>query len=69
MSTNNPGTISLAGRTAFITGASSGLGHGIARAIAGAGGRVAVAARRRDRLDALVSEIEKAGGTAEVVAD
>lgn len=64
MSTNNPGTISLAGRTAFITGASSGLGHGIARAIAGAGGRVAVAARRRDRLDTLVGEIEKAGGTA-----
>ena len=67
MSTKNPAAISLAGRTAFITGASSGLGHGIAKAIAGAGGRVVVGARRRDRLDTLVAEIEKAGGTAHAV--
>jgi|SRR6185312_456416 len=55
---------SLAGRTALITGASSGLGRGLARAIALAGARVAVAARRRDRLAALVAEIEQSGGTA-----
>jgi NAD(P)-dependent dehydrogenase (short-subunit alcohol dehydrogenase family) len=58
------GGVSLEGRTAFVTGASSGLGFGIARAIAGAGGRVVVAARRRDRLDELVSEIERKGGEA-----
>ncbi|HEY5209750.1 MAG TPA: SDR family oxidoreductase [Stellaceae bacterium] len=57
-------TTSLAGRTAFVTGASSGLGFGLARAIAAGGGRVVAAARRRDRLDALVAEIEKAGGAA-----
>ncbi|MGH6980035.1 MAG: SDR family NAD(P)-dependent oxidoreductase [Stellaceae bacterium] len=56
--------ISLAGRTALITGASSGLGRGIARAIARAGARVVVAARRRDRLASLVAEIERNGGTA-----
>lgn len=56
--------VSLAGRTALITGASSGLGRGLARAIARAGARVVVAARRRDRLAALVAEIEKEGGAA-----
>jgi len=61
---NGANMISLAGRTAFVTGASSGLGYGIAKTIAGAGGRVVVAARRRDRLDALVGQIEQAGGAA-----
>jgi len=61
---HQPGAVSLEGRTAFVTGASSGLGFGIARAIAGAGGRVIVAARRRERLDELVSEIERKGGEA-----
>jgi NAD(P)-dependent dehydrogenase (short-subunit alcohol dehydrogenase family) len=56
--------ISLAGRTAFITGASSGLGYELARVIAAAGARVAVAARRADRLKKLVSQIENAGGQA-----
>lgn len=56
--------MSLAGRTALITGGSSGLGRGLARAIARAGARVVVAARRRDRLAALVAEIEKDGGHA-----
>jgi NAD(P)-dependent dehydrogenase (short-subunit alcohol dehydrogenase family) len=60
--------ISLAGRTALITGASSGLGHGIALAVAAAGARVVAAARRRDRLDELVARIEKAGGEAVAVA-
>ena len=46
---------------AIVTGASSGLGAGVARALAGAGARVAVVARRRARLDDLVAEI---GGVA-----
>ncbi len=56
--------IPLRGRTAFITGASSGLGHVLARAIAAAGARVVVGARRRDRLEALVAEIVGTGGDA-----
>lgn len=56
--------ISLRGRTAFITGASSGLGHALARAVAAAGARVVVGARRQDRLDALVAQIGKDGGEA-----
>lgn len=54
----------LAGQTVLVTGASSGLGVGFAKPLASAGGRVAVAARRRDKLDALVREIQEAGGSA-----
>ncbi len=51
----------LTGRVAIVTGASSGLGAGLARALADAGARVAVVARRLDRLEALSAEI---GGVA-----
>lgn len=47
----------LDGRVALVTGASSGFGAGIARALAGAGARVAVVARRQDRLAPLADEI------------
>jgi NAD(P)-dependent dehydrogenase (short-subunit alcohol dehydrogenase family) len=47
----------LQGRVALVTGASSGLGAAIARTLAGAGARVAVAARRADRLASLAAEI------------
>ncbi len=57
----------LTGRTALVTGASSGLGHHFARTLAGAGAAVAVAARRRDRLDELVTTIDAAGGRAVAV--
>jgi len=51
----------LDGRVGLVTGASSGLGAAVARALAGAGARVAVAARREDRLAALAAEV---GGVA-----
>ena len=59
---------SLKGKTAMVSGASSGLGRHMAQVLARAGAMVAVAARRRDRLDSLVAEIEKAGGRATAVA-
>ncbi len=54
----------LTGTVAIVTGASSGIGHATARELADRGASVALVARRRDRLDALVTEIEGAGGTA-----
>jgi NAD(P)-dependent dehydrogenase (short-subunit alcohol dehydrogenase family) len=51
----------LAGRVAVVTGASSGLGEGLARALASAGASVALVARRHDRLAATADEI---GGAA-----
>ncbi len=57
-------THDLSGRVALVTGASSGLGDRFARVLAAAGAKVAVVARRGDRLANLVTEIEAAGGTA-----
>lgn len=54
----------LEGRTALITGASSGLGSHFARLFSAAGANVVLAARRKDRLLALAEEIEAAGGRA-----
>ncbi|HEY8527655.1 MAG TPA: SDR family oxidoreductase [Acidimicrobiales bacterium] len=57
-STNAPAGFDLDGRIALVTGASSGLGEAVARALAGVGARVAVVARREDRLAALAGEID-----------
>ena len=51
----------LTGKTALITGASSGLGAQFARALAGQGANVAIAARRVERLEQLKTEIEALG--------
>ena len=48
----------LTGRVAIVTGASSGLGAATARTLAGAGARVALVARRLDRLEALAGELD-----------
>jgi NADP-dependent 3-hydroxy acid dehydrogenase YdfG len=54
----------LDGTVALVTGASSGIGEATAAALAAQGAAVAVAARRKDRLDELVARIEGDGGKA-----
>ena len=54
----------LSGRTALVTGASSGLGKHFARALAASGANVVLAARRTSMLDAVKTEIETTGGRA-----
>ena len=54
----------LTGAVALVTGASSGLGRHLAKVLAANGARVALAARRADRLAALAGEIVADGGTA-----
>jgi len=51
----------LDGRIALVTGASSGIGEATAIALAQAGARVAIAARRRDRLESLASRLRPMG--------
>ena len=51
----------IKGRVAFVTGASSGIGAACARAFAGAGARLLLAARRAERLEALRGELLEAG--------
>ncbi|MGK5549328.1 SDR family oxidoreductase [Streptomyces sp. URMC 127] len=57
----------LAGRTAVVTGAASGMGEATARLLAADGARVALLSRRRDRLDELAAKIVSDGGQALVV--
>lgn len=54
-------------RTALVTGASSGMGRGLALALARRGTHVFVAARRKAQLDALVEEAAREGGAAEAL--
>ena len=57
----------MAERVALITGASAGIGTELARVFASRGHRVALVARRADRLTALAGEIVAAGGAAPIV--
>lgn len=56
--------MSIEGKAAVVTGASSGIGEATARALAERGAKVALAARRTERIEALKSRLEKVGGEA-----
>ncbi len=58
----------LKGKTAIVTGASSGIGYETARLFASEGANVVVAARRQSELDKLVAAIERGGGKAVALA-
>ena len=58
----------IAGKVVVITGASSGLGEATARYLAERGATIVLGARRAERLQALVDEITRTGGTASFVA-
>ncbi|AJY46261.1 SDR family oxidoreductase [Martelella endophytica] len=61
-------TDNIKGKIVIITGASSGMGEATARDLAAKGAKVALGARRADRLEALVNDIKAAGGEAIAVA-
>jgi hypothetical protein len=58
----------IAGRVALVTGASAGLGQRFAEVLAREGGRLALAARRTDRLESLAETIRATGGEAITLA-
>lgn len=60
--------MNLQGKVALITGASSGIGEGVARALATKGVKVGLAARRIDKLKSLADEIQSNGGEAMSIA-
>jgi NAD(P)-dependent dehydrogenase (short-subunit alcohol dehydrogenase family) len=57
----------LAGKTALVTGSTSGIGEAIARVLAASGAEVVVSGRSADRADAVVRAITEAGGRAHAV--
>lgn len=59
--------MNLSGKVALITGASSGIGEGVAKALALKGVKVGLAARRTDKLQHVLTEIQMQGGEACVV--
>jgi len=63
-----PDTVFGRNTSTIITGASSGIGAAVAEEIAGHGGRVALVARRQDRLEQVAERVRARGGTPLVVA-
>jgi NADP-dependent 3-hydroxy acid dehydrogenase YdfG len=58
----------IEGKVVLITGGSTGIGAETARRLAARGAKVAIAARRKDRLDEIVTEIADQGGSAKAYA-
>jgi len=58
--------LKLRGRTCLITGASAGIGAGIARVLAGEGVKIAMTASRADQLKKLAAEIQESTGVTPV---
>jgi 3-oxoacyl-[acyl-carrier protein] reductase len=59
--------LQLRGKTALVTGASSGIGRAVATGLAAEGVKLCVVARRRELLESLSAEIVAAGGTAPAI--
>jgi 3-oxoacyl-[acyl-carrier-protein] reductase (EC 1.1.1.100) len=66
-STDGSFMFDLSGRTALVTGASGGIGHAIARSLAGQGARLGLSGTRQDVLERLAAEI--GGGACALPAD
>ena len=64
MTNRTTARLTLDGKTALVTGASGGLGEHFARVLAGAGAKVVLAGRRRERLARLVTQITEDGSQA-----
>jgi short-subunit dehydrogenase len=65
-SPNKENIMKINGKTVLVTGASSGMGAAIGKAMAKAGGRVLLLARREDELRRVADEIKQAGGEARI---
>ncbi|MFT4726562.1 MAG: 3-oxoacyl-[acyl-carrier protein] reductase [Granulosicoccus sp.] len=59
--------LQLSGKTALVTGASAGIGRGIAKALAAEGVKIIIAARRKEVLNELAKEIEGEGNPVPIV--
>jgi NAD(P)-dependent dehydrogenase (short-subunit alcohol dehydrogenase family) len=66
MSISNP--FDLSGKIALVTGASRGIGEGIARLLAAQGAHVIVSSRKQDACEGVAASIREAGGKAEAYA-
>ena len=60
--------IDLSGKTALVTGSTAGIGHAIAKGLAGPGADVAINGRGQDKVDAAVKQLQGAGAKGRGIA-